>query len=432
VTESGRAAIRVSGLRKDYSLDDGFRRVWRTMLRRPNARVKAALGGIDLVVEAGATVGIVGRNGSGKTTLLRILAGALRPTAGRVETHGRVAALLDLGAGIDPAFTGRENALLLGVLAGATRRQMYGALDAVQAFSGLGTAFEQPVRTYSQGMTLRLAFAAAAHADPELLLIDEVLAVGDAFFQQRCLMRIRELQQKGCTVLVVTHDTGAVFGFCDEAIWLEHGRIVASGDPARVVREYMGAYYRDAAALDEDVVPPIVGSGATDEAGDAPLPAIGVPNVDHRYGDGRARIEGIALRDRSGRPLGVAMPGDLVRVVISVRAIAALPTPNIGFSLRNRLGEVITATNTTYEGHPVAPLAAGDSVTVEFALRWPAFATGSFSFSPAVANGSLDRHQMSDWIDNAIVTEAANASARYGWLQLENVAVRSRVERGAW
>jgi len=431
VTESGRAAIRVTGLRKDYSLDDGFRRVWRTLLRRPNARVKAALGGIDLVVEAGATVGIVGRNGSGKTTLLRILAGALRPTAGRVETHGRVAALLDLGAGIDPAFTGRENALLLGVLAGATRRQMYAALGAVQAFSGLGAAFEQPVRTYSQGMTLRLAFAAAAHADPDLLLIDEVLAVGDAFFQQRCLMRIRELQQKGCTVLVVTHDTGAVFGFCDEAIWLEHGRIVASGDPARVVREYMGAYYRDAAALDEDLVPPLMASSATDEAGDAPLPAIGVPNVDHRYGDGRARIEGIALRDRTGQPLGVATPGDLVRVVISVRAVAALSTPNIGFSLRNRLGEVITATNTAYEGHPVASLGADDSVTVEFALRWPAFATGTFSFSPAVANGSLDRHQMNDWIDNAIVIEAANASARYGWLQLENVAVRSRVERGA-
>jgi hypothetical protein len=317
------------------------------------------------------------------------------------------------------------------VLAGATRRQMYAALDAVQAFSGLGAAFEQPVRSYSQGMTLRLAFAAAAHADPELLLIDEVLAVGDAFFQQRCLMRIRELQQKGCTVLVVTHDTGAVFGFCDEAIWLEHGRIVASGDPARVVREYMGAYYRDAAELDEDLVSPIVETGATDEAGDAPLPAIGVPNVDHRYGDGRARIEGIALRDRNGQPLGVATPGDLVRVVITVRAAAALPTPNIGFSLRNRLGEVVTATNTTYAGHPVAPLGAGDSVTVEFALRWPAFATGTFSFSPAVANGSLDRHQMNDWIDNAIVTEAANVSARYGWLQLENVAVRLRVERAA-
>jgi mutator protein MutT len=150
-------------------------------------------------------------------------------------------ALLDLGAGIDPAFTGRENALLLGVLAGATRRQMYGALDAVQAFSGLGTAFEQPVRTYSQGMTLRLAFAAAAHADPELLLIDEVLAVGDAFFQQRCLMRIRELQQKGCTVLVVTHDTGAVFGFCDEAIWLSGGQVALSGPPEQVVSRYLAA-----------------------------------------------------------------------------------------------------------------------------------------------------------------------------------------------
>jgi ABC-type polysaccharide/polyol phosphate transport system ATPase subunit len=429
VKDTPRIAVRVEGLRKDYALGDGFQRAWRALRRRPTTHSKAALAGIDLDVEAGTTLGIVGRNGSGKTTLLRILAGALQPTAGRIETHGRVATLIDLGAGIDPEFTGRENALLLGVLAGASRRQMQGALDAVRAFSGLGAAFEQPVRTYSQGMTLRLAFAAAAHAEPEVLLIDEVLAVGDAFFQQRCLMRIRELQQKGCTVLVVTHDPAAVFGFCDRAIWLEHGRIVAAGDPAVVVREYMGAYYRDAAALDEEPIGSTVAVAREASSDDAIEPARGIPNVDHRYGDGRARIEGIELRDREGRPLGVVGPGELLRVVITLRAVTALPSPNVGFSLRNRLGEVITATNTSYEGRPLPALAEGDVASVEFALRWPGFAAGTFSFSPAVANGDLDRHLMNDWIDNAIVIEAAHPTARYGWLRLEDVAVRSCVER---
>jgi len=279
-------------------------------------------------------------------------------------------------------------------------------------------------------MTLRLAFAAAAHAEPEVLLIDEVLAVGDAFFQQRCLMRVRELQQKGCTVLVVTHDPAAVFGFCDRAIWLEHGRIVAAGDPAVVVREYMAAYYRDAAALDDE---PIASVAATvrvaTTAEESIAPAYGVPNIDHRYGDGRAQIEGIALRDGEGRPLGVVGPGEELRVVITLRAVAALPSPNVGFSLRNRLGEVITATNTSYEGRPLPALAVGDVASVEFALRWPGFVAGTFSFSPAVANGDLDRHLMNDWIDNAIVIEATHPTARYGWFRLEDVGVRASVER---
>jgi ABC-type polysaccharide/polyol phosphate transport system ATPase subunit len=426
---SAPVVVRAEALRKEFALDEGFARAWRSLLGRPARRTKAALDGVDLAVAAGTTLGIIGRNGSGKTTLLRILAGALRPTAGRVATQGRVATLIDLGAGIDPEFSGRENALLLGVLAGATRRQMIAALDAVKRFSGLGGAFDEPVRTYSQGMTLRLAFAAAAQADPDVLLIDEVLAVGDAFFQQRCLMRIRELQQKGCTVLIVTHDPSAVFGFCDRAIWLEHGRVVSAGDPADVVREYMNAYYRDAAALDDDLVEPVVASRAA-RAGDAIAPALHVPNVDQRFGDGRARIEGVALRAPDGSARGSVAPGETLHVVITLRALEALTQPNVGFSLRNRLGEVIAATNTSYEGRALPPLAAGDVATVEFALRWPPFAPGVFSFSPAVANGDLDRHHMSDWIDNAIVVEATHAEARYGWLRLEHVAVRAHVGRG--
>lgn len=430
MTSPGEAAIEVRGLYKDYSLDAGFARAWRTLSRRPHARSKRAIAGLDLSIEAGSTVGLIGRNGSGKTTLLRVLAGALRPSRGSIAIRGRVAALIDLTAGIDLDFSGRENALLLGVLAGATRRQMTNMLDAVCAFSGLGRAFEEPARTYSQGMTLRLAFAATTHAAPDVLLIDEVLAVGDAFFQQRCMMRIRELQQKGCTVLVATHDPSAVFGFCDRAIWLEHGRVVADGAPGAVVREYANAYYRDATALDDDLVAPVPGEGGAAAADDDVQPALHVPNVDQRFGDGAARIEGIALRNAAGGEIGSLAASELVRVVVTVRAQVAVARPNVGFSLRNRLGEVIAATNTRYEGRVLPPLEPGQRVTVEFAFRWPPFVSGAFSFSPAVADGGLDQHRMSDWIDNAIVVHATDPMARYGWLRLEDVGVRARVEPG--
>jgi len=423
-------AITVEQLCKVYPLSRGLRATLDLLWRgAPSvAGGKLALDDVSFCVERGASWGVIGRNGSGKTTLLRLIAGALQPSSGRVAVRGRVAALLDLGAGIDPEFTGRENALLLGVLAGAERREMAHRLDAVGEFSGLGAAFDQPVRSYSAGMGLRLAFSAAAHADPEVLLIDEVLAVGDAFFQQRCMRHIRQLQDRGCTVLLVTHDPSAVFRFCDRALWLEHGRIAAVGEPSRVVNAYLGARYRDATVLDELPEPAVGAADLGSEAGLAPAGRL--PHVDHRYGDGAARVLGIDARDEYERPLDAPLPGQLVRVVITVAATTPLKSPIIGFNLRNRLGEIITATNSSYEGRQLPPLAPGDCVSVEFAFRWPSFVSGMFSFSPSVADGTLDRHNMNDWIDNALVTESSNPDARYGWFRLEEVGVRTRLHRG--
>jgi len=289
------------------------------------------------------------------------------------------------------------------MLAGATRHEMADRVDRVRGFSGLGAAFDEPVRGYSAGMVLRLAFASAVHADPDVLLVDEVLAVGDAFFQQRCLRRIRELQARGCTCVLVTHDPAAVISFCDQALWLEHGRAACAGDPAKVVREYMGARYRDEAALDESPLAP----RSVERAEEVELaPARGIANVDHRYGDERATIEGIALRDERGGPLAAPAAGELLRVVITIRGHARIDAPIVGFTLRGHLGEIITATNTAYERRQLPPLGAGDRLSVEFALRWPPFASGTFSLSPAIADGTLDRHHMNDWIDNARVPSA--------------------------
>jgi homopolymeric O-antigen transport system ATP-binding protein len=198
-----------------------------------------ALQDVDLDVQRGEFLGIVGHNGSGKSTLLRIIAGLSSPTEGTVETHGRISALLDLGSGFHPNITGRENALVNGVLLGLSRTEAERRLPEIIAFSGLGDFADQPMRVYSQGMYLRLGFAVAVHVDPEILLVDEVLAVGDAEFQEKCFDHIDRLRQRGTTVVTVSHDIFSLQKFCDRIVLLDHGRLVADGDPEIVISEYL-------------------------------------------------------------------------------------------------------------------------------------------------------------------------------------------------
>lgn len=421
-------AVRAERLCKVYAETHGLRDVARALLgmRPAPGPARAAVDGVDIDLGRGESLGVVGRNGSGKTTLLRLLTGALPPTSGHVHVQGRVAALIDLAAGIDPRFSGRENALLLMMLAGRGRAEARAALPEVRAFSGLGDAFEAPVQRYSTGMTLRLAFSAIMASDPDVLLVDEVLAVGDAFFQQRCLLRVRQLQDRGTTVVLVSHDPSAILGFCDRAMWLEHGRVACSGEPAKVVREYTAAHYRDPGSLEatlEDGLPTLVPG-----ADGAPEPASRLPNVDARHGDARARITGIALRDDRGRALAAPTPGAPVRVAITLLARGRVGSPVVGFSLRNRIGDIVAATNTAHVGHALPPLEAGQRLHVEFRLPWPAFASGAFSLSPAVADGTLDAHVMNDWVDNALVTEVHNPDARYGWIALAGASVRCAID----
>jgi len=380
-----------------------------------------ALDGIDLDVRRGDSLAIVGRNGSGKTTLLRVLSGALAPTTGSVNVQGRVSTLIDLGAGVDPEFSGRENAILLAVLGGVSRSRAIGLLPEIRDFSGLGDAFEHPVRTYSAGMSLRLAFSAAVMTEPDVLLVDEVLAVGDAFFQQRCVRRIRELQGAGCTTILVTHDPSAAISFCDEAVWLDHGRVVAQGKPSEVMRDYLGAQYADGALL--EALPARPGAEAR-EGTDLVTPAQTLPNIDKRYGDRRAEVVGVAVRDDAGQDVAMPRPGQSLRVVVTVGCRQALGRPIVGFTLRDRLGEILTATNSSHEGRGLPELAPGDVLSVEFGFEWPPFKSGIFSISPAVADGTPDAHEMNDWVDNALVLTAENPDAPYGRLSLARVSVR--------
>ena len=235
------AAIRAEHLEKRYRLRTGRAPTLKELVLRQTARAEVvhALRDVSFSVERGQCFGVVGANGSGKSTLLKLIAGTAKPTSGTIEVDGRISALLELGAGFHPDFTGRENAYLNGSLLGLSRRETEAAMPAIESFAQLGQFFDAPIRTYSSGMAARLGFAVAVHVDPDVLLVDEVLAVGDEYFQHKCYAKIAEFRGAGKTIVLVSHDIGLIQRLCDRAIWLDAGRVAASG----TVRDVATAYH---------------------------------------------------------------------------------------------------------------------------------------------------------------------------------------------
>lgn len=375
-----------------------------------------ALRDITFEIQKGSTFCIIGENGSGKSTLLQILAGILPPTTGDVSVSGRIAALLELGSGFNPEFSGRDNVYLNGSILGLSQKEMERKFPQIEQFAEVGPFIDQPVKTYSSGMSVRLAFSVAIHVDPEILLVDEALAVGDIYFRQRCMRKVHELRQRGVTILFVSHSIGDVKEIGDRTMWLDQGRIRAIGDTGKVVAEYLAAMaQKDTAYL--ELKPE---NNATQ--GQAPPPpevVTHIPNIDHRHGDRRAEVAGIAIYDHERRPLHMLLPEMKTIVRISVRANEYLSSPNIGFMMRNHMGVDFAGTNTLREGVSLPALHPGDYCTVDFHLDVPTLYPGNFSFSPAVANGPLTEYQMCDWIDNAITLQMGHGSGPvYGYLHL--------------
>lgn len=375
-----------------------------------------ALRDVSFEIRRGETFCVLGENGSGKSTLLQICAGILPVTSGSVGTNGRIAALLELGAGFNPEFSGRDNVYLNGTILGFSRKEMDRRFPEIQAFAEIGDFINQPVKTYSSGMSVRLAFAVAIHVDPEILLVDEALAVGDVYFRQRCMRKVHELRSRGVTILFVSHSTGDIKALGDRAVWLDKGSVRALGDTERVVHQYLAAMSRK-----DDAYQTLAGaSHPVSDGGACPEEIVeGIPNVDHRYGDGKAEVIGVAVVNPEGRRLSALQPGSPVVVRISVRANDNLERPIIGFMFRNHLGVDFAGTNTSRERADLPPMRAGDICTVDFYLELPALNAASFSFSPAVANGTLEHYTTSDWIDNAVVLEMLpSLDPIYGQLHL--------------
>jgi len=388
-----------------------------------------ALRDVSFSVAAGETFCIVGENGSGKSTLLQIAAGILDPSEGAVSINGRVSALLELGAGFNPEFSGRDNVYLNGAILGFSQKEMERRFPEIEAFAEIGNFIDLPVKTYSSGMVVRLAFAVAIHVDPEILLVDEALAVGDVYFRQRCMRKVHELRDRGITILFVSHSTGDIKALGDRALWLDHGCVKAIGPPDLVVSQYLADMTAKDSAYSVDH-PSETGSSVQ-----APPPEIAdtIPNIDHRFGDGRAELMGIAIYSATGQPLASLQPSTTLVVRISFKAKANIDRPIVGFMFRNHLGVDFAGTNTTREGQALPPIMLGATCTVDFYLDLPALYASLFSFSPAVADGTLEHYTICDWIDNAIVMPMERSEQPiYGQLHFPcRVHVNSKLGAGA-
>jgi ABC-type polysaccharide/polyol phosphate transport system ATPase subunit len=422
-------AVEFQNVSKSYAIYDSPVHRLRELLSPRRAKRHGdfwALHDVSFEVRRGEAFCIVGQNGSGKSTLLQIVAGILQPSSGTVSVNGRVSALLELGAGFNPEFSGRDNVYLNGSILGLTTRQIDERYSEIESFAEIGEFINQPVKTYSSGMVVRLAFAVAIHVDPDILLVDEALAVGDIYFRQRCMRKVHELRERGVTILFVSHATADVKAIGDRALWLEHGRMMEIGETDRVVSKYLAAMVeKDSRYLKSHPEPLPQETTAVC----APEVVESIPNIDHRYGDGRAEVLGIAVLDEAGRSLGMLEPLSHAVVRISARAKADLPEPVVGFMLRNHLGIDFAGTNTTREGYELEPMRAGDIVTVDFHIDVPELYPASFSFSPAIADGTLLAYAMCDWIDNAIALQMGSGKGQvYGYLHLPcRVEVNARL-----
>ena len=424
-------AVEFSNVSKSYSIYAAPRdrlKELATFQRRSFHTEFWALRDVSFDVHRGETFCVVGENGSGKSTLLQICAGIMAPSSGTAVAHGRIAALLELGSGFNPEFSGRDNVYLNGAILGLSSKDMDRRLPEIEAFAEIGAFINQPVKTYSSGMVVRLAFAVAIHVDPEILLVDEALAVGDVYFRQRCMRKVHELRQRGVTILFVSHATGDVKALGDRAMWLEKGVVKALGKTDLVVAQYLAAMSekdrvyqaREFTVAEARVLP-------------APQEIVEeIPNIDHRFGDAKAEIIGITVLDAQGVRVGLLQPNSTIVVRISVRAKENLDRPIVGFMFRNHLGVDFAGTNTARERQDLPPMLAGDVCTVDFYLDLPALYASSFSFSPAIANGSLEHYSMCDWIDNAVVLQMERSDQPiYGQFHLDcRVKVNAKLDSG--
>ena len=409
-------AIHIRGVSKSYPIyarpSDRLKELL-TGNRRSFHRDFWALRDVSLEIPGGGTFGVIGENGSGKSTLLQLIAGILQPSAGSLEVKGRVSALLELGSGFNLEFSGRENVFLNGTILGLSNKQIERIYPEIEQFAEIGEFIEQPVKTYSSGMLVRLAFAVAINVEPEILLVDEALAVGDIYFRQRCMRKIHELHRRGVTIVFVSHSAADVKSLAQQVAWLEQGRLMGCGEPDEVVGQYLAAMVEKDSRYRKHLVPPV--KKQAEERVLAPEIASKIPNIDFRYGNRDAEILGIAVLNEDGEELALLPQKTAILVRISLRAHREVALPIVGFLIRNHLGVELAGTNTALEEVELPCLNPGDIYTVDFTLELPELYPSHFSFTPAVANGTVESYQMCDWIDNAVSLQAENGRSIYGY-----------------
>ncbi len=346
-----------------------------------------ALNGLSFHVEKGQTVGIIGTNGSGKSTILKIITGVLTPTTGEVNVDGKISALLELGAGFNMDYTGIENIYMNGTMMGFTKKEMDEKIQDILDFADIGDFVYQPVKTYSSGMFVRLAFALAINVEPEILIVDEALSVGDVFFQAKCYRRMEEIRQNGTTILMVTHDMGSIIKYCDKVVLLNKGEFVAEGEPGRMVDLYKKILANQMDSLREELENDFSG-GMEIEGGEKKVLSsreaaaahsganaglmkdkITVNSDRTEYGDGRAEIFDLGLFDARGNLTNLLIKGETFTIKERIRFNAPLQNPIFTYTIRDKKGMDLSGTNTMYEGAEVKPVGLGDVYDVSFTQK---------------------------------------------------------------
>lgn len=446
-------AISIKGVSKCYQIysrpndrlkQSLYPRVQRALGRQPSQYFQEfwALRDVTYEIKKGSTVGIIGRNGSGKSTLLQLICGTLSPTQGSIETKGRIAALLELGSGFNPEFTGRENVFMNAAVLGLTRDETIARFDRIAAFADIGDFIDQPVKTYSTGMYVRLAFAVIAHVDADILVIDEALAVGDAVFTQKCMRYIREFQKRG-TLLFVSHDTAAVQNLCSTALWLRDGQIEKSGLSKEVAEAYLQytlqEIYGDAAKLQSATpaermhklrgdaalsTPPLIDYNAEMQT---------IDNIDGANGwnTGSATVLSVSLESMTAGFLGAFKGGEHVRMRIRAKANTELSNPILGFLFRDRLGQDLFGENTlpfTDANPTIVP--SGKEFDGVFEFQLPMLPNGQYVVMASVANGTLYDHIQHHWLHDALIVNVSSSTVRFGLVGLAFNQVRLQVLHG--
>ncbi|WP_343728801.1 ABC transporter ATP-binding protein [Duganella sp.] len=381
---------------------------WLLPWRGPRHQLKWVLQDISFTLAPGEAVGIIGINGAGKSTLLKLITGTTQPTSGRVSISGRVAALLELGMGFHPDFSGRQNVYMAGQLLGLSVDELHALMPEIEAFAEIGDYIDQPVRVYSSGMQMRLAFSVATARRPDVLIVDEALSVGDAYFQHKSFERIRAYRQQGTTLLIVSHDRAAMQSICDRAILLDRGRLALQGTPEEVMD-----YYNALIAEREGAT---VAQVRTAEG-----------RVQTTSGTGQASVTAITLENQDGAPLEVVNVGTPVTLKVQVRVHAPLPRLVLGYMIKDRLGQPMYGTNTHHMQQALEQVQAGE--TIEYRFRFPLnLGAGSYSITTALTSNETHLADNYEWRDLAHLFIVMNMNRREfvgsSWLEPELEIVR--------
>jgi ABC-type polysaccharide/polyol phosphate transport system ATPase subunit len=378
-----------------------------------------ALNQINFQVYKGETLGIIGKNGSGKSTLLKLITGVLTPTTGSIRVNGKISALLELGAGFNPEYTGIENIYFHGLINGFTKEQMDERLDEILSFADIGDFIHQPVKMYSSGMFVRLAFAVAINVEPDILIIDEALSVGDMRFQQKCFRKIEEFK-KNKTILFVSHDMAAVNAYCDRAIWLNEGVIQGQGLPDELAKQYRAYMIGSQLSSYMGLPSSEVNSSTEDPMATDPISR----NVDI-HGDGRATIIGMAIYNYKKQEKTTLLRSDeKISLLIKIQSHSEIDSPIIGFTIKDRLGNIVLQCNSYVLNKKLKALHKNETAVFAFTFQIPHLNQGQYSISPAIASGTQDSHTQHCWIHDALIFNVVHKQTPH----LEGLLVLNEVD----